>query len=72
MAKQKMESLMDRVRAHFAYMKEFFSEYNAQLGEDMPRQLPSFTDEEMMIYCGHPEAQASGPAASPEEPPAAK
>lgn len=60
---------MDRVRAHFAYMRDFFSEYNAQLGEDTPGQLPSYTDEEMMIYCGHPEAPAPGPAASPEETP---
>ncbi|NSL86193.1 hypothetical protein [Chitinophaga solisilvae] len=67
MAEEKKESLMDRVRAHFAYMKDFFSEYNALLGEDKPRPLPSFTDEEMMIYCGHPEGQVI----APEEPPVA-
>lgn len=53
MAKEKKDNPIDKIKAHFDYMRNFFTEYNAQLGEERGEKLPEFTDEEMMIYSGH-------------------
>jgi hypothetical protein len=53
MAKENKEHPIEKIKAHFDYMRNFFTEYNAQLGEDGEKKLPEFTDEEMLIYSGH-------------------